>query len=433
MNIGIIITARVKSSRIPNKVLQQIGNKRAIEILIDNVLNNKYDVILAIPESEENDILKEIGENKGIFVYRGQDDSPMHRLYECGRYYKFDYIVRITADDIFIDLESLFNQVRFALNKEHDYVYMTRCVEGSAGEVIKFTALEQAIQRVGKDNIEFVSYYLKGEEFRIKEYFPPFEKQHTFRCVMDYPEDLLFIRVLFACLPEPIKVLDIIHFLKKHKYLLRINHLPEVTVYSCNYNNSKYIIDAIQSVIDQTFEDWEYIILDDCSTDNSIEKVIEFYTKIPLEYQKKIKVLKNDTNLGLSASSNHCLANSRGRYIVRLDPDDTLESDFLKEAINELRLSDKDAIITGYYECNETLEKKKKISTNKWHPACALLSKKVCNSIKYKDGIKFLDGDLFYDTWRKNYSITFNRKPLWNYRQHEGQKTKDPDHPRNKK
>ena len=104
-SIGLIITARVKSSRIKEKVLQKIGTKTTIEILLDHVIpnDNYYSVVLAIPENEDDDILQEIAEKKGIDFYRGQDNSPLHRIYECAKMYGFDHIVRVTADDILID------------------------------------------------------------------------------------------------------------------------------------------------------------------------------------------------------------------------------------------------------------------------------------------------------------------------------------------
>jgi spore coat polysaccharide biosynthesis protein SpsF (cytidylyltransferase family) len=432
MNIGIIVTARVKSSRIQEKVLQQIGSKRAIEILLDNIANSKYDVILAIPENSDDDILEEIGNEKGVLVYRGQDDSPLHRLYECAKQYNYDYIVRITADDILIDLRLLFDQIKFAISKSNDYVYMSRCVEGVAGEVIKFTALEQVAQEI-TDPVEFVSYYLKKNEFKIKEFYPSYECQHTFRCVMDYPEDLLFLRVLFTCLPEPIRSLDIIHFLRNHKFLLRINQLPEITVYTCNYNTAQFIPDAIESVKNQSFQNFEYLLLDDCSTDNSMNVITEYYSKLPLEFQQKTRILRNDKNLGLPASSNYCLASARGRYIVRLDSDDTFEPDFLQIMLEKLKLSDADGVISGYHETNVKLDKVKKILSNKWHPACAVFSKRVCNNIKYMNNVQFGEGESFYKKFREKHHMDFVKKPLWNYRQHPGQKTKHPEHPKNVK
>jgi len=67
---------------------------------------------------------------------------------------------------------------------------------------------------------------------------------------------------------------------------------PKFSVLMANYNNSKYIAETIQSVLDQKFKDWELVIVDDCSTDNSI-KVIKPYLK-----DVRIRLLKNKVNIG---------------------------------------------------------------------------------------------------------------------------------------
>jgi spore coat polysaccharide biosynthesis protein SpsF len=199
MKTGIIITARVKSSRIEKKVLQEIKGKKTIEILIDNVIgrhhlvDNQNEIVLAIPESSDCDILESIGNTKGVAVYRGQDDSPLHRIYECAKEYGFDNVVRITADDILIDPLLLKNQIRFHENGGQDYTYMRRCPEGVAGEVIKTSALERVVDKVGDNPIEFISYYLKTKVFRFKEHYPPLEYQYSNRLIMDYNEHVLLL------------------------------------------------------------------------------------------------------------------------------------------------------------------------------------------------------------------------------------------------
>ena len=150
MSTGIIITARVESNRLYRKVLQEINGKPTIEILLDHLINDKYPVVLAIPENSDDDKLEEIGEAKGIEVYRGQDESPLHRLYECAKQNEFDNVVRITADDILIDLTLLFLQIDFHIKGGRDYTYLKRCPEGTAGEVFSLYALEKMIQKIGR-------------------------------------------------------------------------------------------------------------------------------------------------------------------------------------------------------------------------------------------------------------------------------------------
>lgn len=83
------------------------------------------------------------------------------------------------------------------------------------------------------------------------------------------------------------------------------------------FNSEQYISDAIESVINQTFDDWELLIADDGSTDNSF--------KVASRYQKRdtrIHVLQNNLTKGASGARNTCLEHASGRYIAFLDSDD---------------------------------------------------------------------------------------------------------------
>lgn len=83
------------------------------------------------------------------------------------------------------------------------------------------------------------------------------------------------------------------------------------------YNGASTLAEALDSIIRQTYKDWELIVCDDCSTDGSLE-ILEQYEK----KDARIKVIKNVNNRGLAASLNHCLEYVRGKYIARMDCDD---------------------------------------------------------------------------------------------------------------
>jgi glycosyltransferase involved in cell wall biosynthesis len=92
---------------------------------------------------------------------------------------------------------------------------------------------------------------------------------------------------------------------------------PTFSVYIPAYNRARYLGQAIESVLNQTFEDFELIIIDDCSTDNTKE-VVHGYK------DKRIRYYYNEKNLGCVASHNKGLTLARGRYIHPLDSDDLL-------------------------------------------------------------------------------------------------------------
>ncbi len=421
-NVGIIVLARLNSSRLYQKVLQKINDRYALDVLFDHLNNPLYPVILAIPDTPENDVLERIALNRGIEVFRGFNESPLHRLTACAEKNGFDFVVRITTDDILIDSFLLLRQIKFAIRGDHDYVYMSRCPSGIAGEVIRTSILKNIIEELQDKSIEFISYEIK-KRYQAMEYMPGFEYQFFARLTMDYEEDLQLIRILFSAMENP-GTLDIINFLKKNPWCLQINHLPEVTIYSCNYNNASFVVDCMKSVLSQDFKDYEFIMLDDCSTDDSVNRINEFYSTLSLQQQKKIKVLRNEKNIGLPASCNKAIALARGKYIVRVDSDDRLHSDFLTNTIEAAKINHVSGVLSGYTEVDEQGDPLTRIDENRWHPACALFSRWVVNEIKYRDGIEFGEGKYFYEDFRKFYKYWFIPESLWDYRQHENQKTR---------
>ena len=90
---------------------------------------------------------------------------------------------------------------------------------------------------------------------------------------------------------------------------------PAVSVLMPVYNVEKYIGEAIESILNQTFNDFEFIIIDDASTDNTVS-VIEKFS------DNRIKLIRNETNIKLAASLNKGLRIAQGKYIARMDGDD---------------------------------------------------------------------------------------------------------------
>jgi len=93
--------------------------------------------------------------------------------------------------------------------------------------------------------------------------------------------------------------------------------LPRVSVVMAVHNEEEYAAGAIQSILDQTFEDFEFIIIDDASTDNTPEILRDFAAK-----DGRIRILTNDKNLSVPRSLNKGLEAATGAYIARMDGDD---------------------------------------------------------------------------------------------------------------
>ncbi|MEO1436372.1 MAG: glycosyltransferase [Bacteroidota bacterium] len=199
---------------------------------------------------------------------------------------------------------------------------------------------------------------------------------------------------------------------------------PLLTVYITNYNYEAYIKQAIESVLNQSFQDFELLIIDDGSTDNSRD-IIESYKdheQITIIYQQ---------NKGLNVTNNIALRLSNGKYIMRLDADDYLTSDAL-EKMTGLLESDVDLgmVFPDYYlvdASNQIMAEIKRHDFNDEvtlldqpaHGACTVIRTDFLRTVGgYDESYSCQDG---YELWIKfstKYKVLNVREPLFYYRRH---------------
>lgn len=102
--------------------------------------------------------------------------------------------------------------------------------------------------------------------------------------------------------------------------------MPKISVILPAYNAEKYINEAIDSILTQTYRDFELIILNDCSKDRTEEIILSYE-------DDRIVYLKNQVNMGVAATLNRGLAAAKGEYVARMDADDiSLPERFEKQA-----------------------------------------------------------------------------------------------------
>lgn len=120
-----------------------------------------------------------------------------------------------------------------------------------------------------------------------------------------------------------------------------------VSIITPSYNTSKYIGKTIESVLKQTYENWEMIIVDDCSTDDTDEVVKPYLS------DKRIKYIKNDKNSGAAISRNCALREAGGKWIAFLDSDDLWDPKKLEKQIEFMEKNNYHFSYTNYEEINE--------------------------------------------------------------------------------
>jgi len=123
---------------------------------------------------------------------------------------------------------------------------------------------------------------------------------------------------------------------------------PLVSIAIPTYNRAdSYLKEALQSVLNQTYQNFELIVSDNCSSDDT-ELVVKNFR------DNRIRYFKQTENIGQNNNCNFCLAQARGKYFMLLYDDDLIDPDFLEVCTNAIP-ADRDvgAVLTGVREINE--------------------------------------------------------------------------------
>ena len=199
---------------------------------------------------------------------------------------------------------------------------------------------------------------------------------------------------------------------------------PKITVYVVSHNHEKYLLDAIESVLRQSIDGWELLIIDDGSEDKSID-VINRY-----KGDERITIFKTE-GIGLPAVCNLALKNAKGEYVIRLDGDDVLDENILLVLSNYLESNTEAALVFPDYflidEYNEIFahERRNKIFDSNYvvdippNGACTLIRTKILKETGgYREDLGAQDG---FDMWTKisqKYKAGNINLPLFYYRRH---------------
>ena len=137
-----------------------------------------------------------------------------------------------------------------------------------------------------------------------------------------------------------------------------MNHRPEVSIIMGVFNGAATLWAAIESIRRQTFEDWEFIICNDCSTDNTLDVLQEFADR-----DSRIKIICNEQNCGLAASLNHCLEFVQGEYVARMDCDDVSLPQRIERQIAYLKDHPEYDLVGTYMQAFDDCGKKEIVQT----------------------------------------------------------------------
>lgn len=206
---------------------------------------------------------------------------------------------------------------------------------------------------------------------------------------------------------------------------------PLVTVYVLNYNYAKYLKDCINSVLLQSYDNYEIIIIDDGSTDNSKEVLSEY------ESYERIRVIYQE-NIGLIKSIFGAFSIANGEYVVRVDADDWIAPQFIEKLVGGIEVDECIAMIfPDYYEVDESGQLLHRVKRHDFsadvtlldqpaHGACTLIRRSAYFDVGgHNQKLQCQDGVDIWLALTGKYKVANIKEPLFYYRKHSRSLTKN--------
>ena len=203
MKIVAIVQARMGSTRLPGKALKLITGKAMIEILLSRLSLSKEinKIVVAIPESEDNNLLQLAVESLGFSCYRGSEKDVLNRFYNSAKFVSADVIVRITGDCPLVDSILVDECIKGYKNSNVDYFSNVDPVSYPDGldiEVMSFESIERANNETDSEfDREHVTPYIRNSDSFSKSSMQHTKDLSNQRWSVDEPEDLAVVTNIF--------------------------------------------------------------------------------------------------------------------------------------------------------------------------------------------------------------------------------------------
>lgn len=185
------------------------------------------------------------------------------------------------------------------------------------------------------------------------------------------------------------------------------------------YNTEKYVREAIRSVVEQTYKDWELLLINDCSTDGSLQMIEEELQTLEGTVSARIRVINNEKNSGPAFTRNRGIEESGGEWIAFLDSDDRWAPDKLEKQMACAEengcsfiftgsgfLNEEGRILRGYLAVPHNISYNKLLKQNLVSCSSVLIRREVLFACKDENG------EIFPDTRRRNLCM-HEDFPLW--------------------
>ncbi len=176
-NTSVIIQARMGSNRLPGKILKKISDKSLLDWVIKRVKNSKKikKIILATTKNSKDDILKNVANKNKVLFFRGQNKDVLSRFYEAAKIHGSKIIVRVCADNPFIDCKLIDLLVERFRSKKYDYIcnhqnrLNSKYADGFGAEIFSLDVLQNIfLNAKTKAQREHVTQYIWDNKKKFK-------------------------------------------------------------------------------------------------------------------------------------------------------------------------------------------------------------------------------------------------------------------------
>ena len=206
MKVGVLITARLKSTRLPKKVLRPLGGRPMISHLIDRMRRvHLADTVTIITSTvEQDDELADFAADYGVGCYRGDPEDVLYRMGCAARESGLDWVVSVTADNPWVSPEWADRLILEALNSDLDFAKIEGLPFGTFCYVLKASAIERACDlKMSKDTEIWGSCFKEEYGFNLGVLSVPEESpvcRPRYRLTVDTPEDFSLAQEIMAIL-----------------------------------------------------------------------------------------------------------------------------------------------------------------------------------------------------------------------------------------
>ena len=422
MNAIAVLCSRIGSSRLPSKTFKVIAGKPAMDHCLSRLKQVGVPVILAVPPHEAESF-RPYAERHGVELGVGHPDSPLHRTAQVLEAHpEADYFLRATHDDILIDSQSAQELMRAVERSGAGYGTSSGLISGAGLECVAVENLKCAVKKYQKD-AEYISYFVRGVGLPNPKTIRVPVRQlvaRNYRLELDYPEDATVLHAVLTAVGPDASLDDVVRYLDKYPEILRLNKLPDVSFYTCAYNAERFTFEAVASVVD-FLDRWgemhgckaEYVFVDDGSSDRTLTELAKGLRV------HRAKIIVNERNLGLASSANIAVNACRGKWVMRVDADDTINADAVAHLLREAGNADAYYSVFEYIDPQgDTIEASVGDPAAEHHAGGALMRRSLLAELQFKDGVRLGDGAELYERLRQVAKIEYVPYATWNYRRY---------------